>query len=84
MAQADEGTGRVRIRCREHEACERACSVCQFLRHQTQHATALAAPKMPTQKRASGDEVLKMFPQPGRHIAAHKEDTQLKIAEEDE
>jgi hypothetical protein len=83
VAQPDEGTGRVRI-CREYEACERTCSICQFLRYQTQHAAALEASKIPAQKPASGDQMLKMFPQLGRHIAAHKQDTQLKIAEEDE
>ena len=79
-----KGLAAVRIRCREHEACERACSICQFLRHQTQQAAALGASKIPAQNRASGDQMLKMFPQRGRHIAAHKQDTQLKIAEEDE
>jgi len=40
------------------------------------------ASRIPAQKHASGDQVLKMLPQLGRHIAAHKQDTQLKIAEE--
>jgi len=38
---------------------------------------------VPAQERTSRDQMLEMFAQLGRHIAAHKQDTQLKIAEED-
>jgi hypothetical protein len=42
----------------------------------------LEGSRIPAQKRARGDQMLKMFPQLGRHIATHEQDTQLKIAEE--
>jgi hypothetical protein len=51
-----------------------ACSVCQFLCHRVQHAAVLETSRIPAQKRASGDQMLKMVAQLGRHIAAHKQD----------
>ena len=38
--------------------------------------------RIPPQERAQGDEVLKMLSQLSRHVTAHEQYTELKIAEE--